>query len=118
MNSLWVLLWWVVIVVLGYWVYARHVAKNIFGVDEGRATPAKMYMDGVDFMPTNKNVLYGFQLNSIAGAAPIIGPIVALQWGWLPALLWLGLGVFFIGWLHDFPAPWSPLETTGRPSGP
>ena len=81
MNSFWVLLWWVVIVVLGYWVYARHVAKNIFGVDPNRATPAKMYMDGVDFMPAQKNVLYGFQLNSIAGAAPIIGPIVALHLG-------------------------------------
>jgi carbon starvation protein len=114
MNSLWVLLWWVVIVVVGYWVYARHVAKNIFGVDPNRATPAKMYMDGVDFMPAQKNVLYGFQLNSIAGAAPIIGPIVALQWGWVPALLWLGLGVFFIGWLHDFSSAMVSVRTTGK----
>jgi carbon starvation protein len=117
MNSLWVLLWWVVIVVLGYWVYARHVAKNIFGVDQNRATPAKMYMDGVDFMPANKNVLYGFQLNSIAGAAPIIGPIVALQWGWLPALLWLGLGVFFIGWLHDFSSAMVSIRSDGQTFG-
>ena len=117
MNSLWVLLWWVVIVVLGYWVYARVVAKNIFGVDPNRATPAKMYMDGVDFMPANKNVLYGFQLNSIAGAAPIIGPIVALQWGWLPALLWLGLGVFFIGWLHDFSSAMVSIRTEGQTFG-
>jgi carbon starvation protein len=117
MNSLWVLLWWVVIVVLGYWVYARHVAKNIFGVDQNRATPAKMYMDGVDFMPANKNVLYGFQLNSIAGAAPIIGPIVALQWGWLPALLWLGLGVFFIGWLHDFSSAMISIRSDGQTFG-
>jgi len=117
MNSLWVLLWWVVIVVLGYWVYARHVAKNIFDVDEKRATPAKMYMDGVDFMPTNKNVLYGFQLNSIAGAAPIIGPIVALQWGWVPALLWLGLGVFFIGWLHDFSSAMISIRSDGETFG-
>jgi carbon starvation protein len=117
MNSLWVLLWWVVIVVLGYWVYARHVAKNIFGVDPNRATPAKMYMDGVDFMPANKNVLYGFQLNSIAGAAPIIGPIVALQWGWLPALLWLGLGVFFIGWLHDFSSAMVSIRSDGQTFG-
>ncbi len=117
MNSLWVLLWWVVIVVLGYWVYARHVAKNIFGVDPNRATPAKMYMDGVDFMPANKNVLYGFQLNSIAGAAPIIGPIVALQWGWLPALLWLGLGVFFIGWLHDFSSAMISIRSDGQTFG-
>jgi carbon starvation protein len=117
MNSLWVLLWWVVIVVVGYWVYARHVAKNIFGVDPNRATPAKMYMDGVDFMPANKNVLYGFQLNSIAGAAPIIGPIVALQWGWLPALLWLGLGVFFIGWLHDFSSAMISVRSDGQTFG-
>jgi carbon starvation protein len=117
MNSLWVLLWWIVIVVLGYWVYARHVAKNIFDIDENRATPAKMYMDGVDFMPTNKNVLYGFQLNSIAGAAPIIGPIVALQWGWLPALLWLGLGVFFIGWLHDFSSTMISIRNDGETFG-
>ena len=117
MNSLWVLLWWAVILVLGYWVYARHVAKHIFGVDEGRTTPAKMYMDGVDFMPANKNVLYGFQLNSIAGAAPIIGPIVALQWGWLPALIWLGLGVFFIGWLHDFSSAMVSIRSDGETFG-
>jgi carbon starvation protein len=117
MNSLWVLLWWVVIVVIGYWVYAKHVAKNIFEVDENRATPAKMYMDGVDFMPANKNVLYGFQLNSIAGAAPIIGPIVALQWGWVPALLWLGLGVFFIGWLHDFSSAMVSIRSDGDTFG-
>ncbi len=117
MNSLWVLIWWAVIVILGYWVYARHVAKNVFEVDEKRATPAKMYMDGVDFMPANKNVLFGFQLNSIAGAAPIIGPIVALQWGWLPALLWLGLGVFFIGWLHDFSSAMVSIRTDGSTFG-
>ena len=117
MNSLWVLLWWVVIVVIGYWVYARHVAKNVFEIDPNRATPAKMYQDGVDFMPANKNVLFGFQLNSIAGAAPIIGPIVALQWGWVPALLWLGLGVFFIGWLHDFSSAMVSVRSDGQTFG-
>ena len=117
MNSLWVLLWWAVILIIGYWVYAQHVAKKVFKVDENRATPAKMYMDGVDFMPTNKNVLYGFQLNSIAGAAPIIGPIVALQWGWVPALLWLGLGVFFIGWLHDFSSAMVSIRSDGETFG-
>ena len=117
MNSLWVLLWWVIIVVFGYWFYARWAAKNVFEVDEGRATPAKMYMDGVDFMPANKNVLYGFQLNSIAGAAPIIGPIVALQWGWAPALLWLGLGVFFIGWLQDYSSAMVSIRNDGDTFG-
>ena len=117
MNSLWVLLWWVIIVVVGYWVYARWAAKSVFEVDAGRATPAKMYMDGVDFMPANKNVLFGFQLNSIAGAAPIIGPIVALQWGWVPALLWLGLGVFFIGWLHDYSSAMVSIRNDGDTFG-
>jgi len=117
MNSLWVLLWWVIIVVIGYWVYARWAAKSVFELDKGRATPAKMYMDGVDFMPANKNVLYGFQLNSIAGAAPIIGPIVALQWGWVPALLWLGLGVFFIGWLQDFSSAMVSIRNDGDTFG-
>jgi carbon starvation protein len=117
MNSLWVLLWWVIIVVIGYWVYARWAARSVFEIDAGRATPAKMYMDGVDFMPANKNVLYGFQLNSIAGAAPIIGPIVAIQWGWVPALLWLGLGVFFIGWLHDFSSAMVSIRNDGDTFG-
>jgi carbon starvation protein len=106
-----------VILVLGYWVSAKHVAKNVFGVDPGRATPAKMYMDGVDFMPANKNVLFGFQLNSIAGAAPIVGPIIALQWGWVPALLWLGIGVFFIGWLHDFSSAMISMRSDGDTFG-
>jgi carbon starvation protein len=117
MNSLWVLVWWLIIVVVGYWVYARWAAKNVFEIDPGRTTPAKMYMDGVDFMPANKNVLYGFQLNSIAGAAPIVGPIVAIQWGWVPALLWLGLGVLFIGWLHDFSSAMVSIRNDGDTFG-
>lgn len=117
MNSLWILLLWLIVVVFGYWVYARWAAKNVFGIDPGRATPAKMYMDGVDFMPANKNILYGFQLNSIAGAAPIIGPIVALQWGWLPAVLWLAFGVFFIGWLHDFSSAMISIRNDGDTFG-
>jgi carbon starvation protein len=117
MNSLWVLLWWVAIVIVGYFVYARWASRKVWEADPDRATPAKMYMDGVDFMPANKNVLFGFQLNSIAGAAPIIGPIVALQWGWLPAMLWLGLGVLFIGWLHDYSSAMVSIRHDGETFG-
>ena len=67
-----------------------------------KATPAKMYMDGVDFTPANRNVLFGYQFKSIAALGPILGPIVAIQWGWLPALLWIILGTFFIGWVQDY----------------
>ncbi len=117
MNSLFVLLFWAVIVLVGYWGYARWADRNVFKTDPKRATPAKMYMDGVDFMPANRNVLFGFQLNSIAGAAPIIGPIIALQWGWVPALLWLGLGVLFIGWVHDYSSAMISMRSDGATFG-
>jgi carbon starvation protein len=76
-----------------------------------------MYMDGVDFMPTSKNVLFGYQFKSIAGAAPVVGAIIALQWGWLPALLWLFGGVLFIGWLHDYLAGMTSLRNDGLSLG-
>jgi carbon starvation protein len=63
-----------------------------------------MYMDGVDFTPANRNVLFGYQFKSIAALGPITGPIIAVQWGWLPALLWVILGTFFIGWVQDYGA--------------
>jgi len=61
-----------------------------------------MYMDGVDFIPANRNVLFGYQFKSIAALGPILGPIIAVQWGWLPALAWIILGTFFIGWVQDY----------------
>ncbi|NIM96762.1 MAG: hypothetical protein GTO24_01365 [candidate division Zixibacteria bacterium] len=117
MNSLLVLVFWAIIVIIGYWVYARWVSRKVYEADPNKATPAKMYMDGVDFMPAHKNVLYGFQLNSIAGGAPIIGPIIALQWGWLPAILWLGFGVLFIGWLHDYSSAMISVRHEGETFG-
>jgi len=63
-----------------------------------------MYMDGVDFTPAKGSVLFGYQFKSIAALGPITGPIVAVAWGWLPALLWILLGVFFVGWVQDYGA--------------
>jgi carbon starvation protein len=74
-------------------------------------------MDGVEFMPTSKNILFGYQFKSIAGAAPVIGPILAIQWGWLPALLWLLLGAFFIGWVHDYSSALVPMRKEGASFG-
>jgi carbon starvation protein len=91
-----------VVAVLGYRWYAGFIDKQVIEADPNRITPARLYMDGVDFMPTPKNVLFGYQFKSIAGAGPVVGAIIALQWGWLPALLWLFLGVLFIGWVHDY----------------
>ncbi|MCR4407698.1 MAG: carbon starvation protein A [Anaerolineae bacterium] len=89
-------------VAIGYGLYARTIDKNIIQPDPKKATPAKMYMDGVDFTPASKNVLFGYQFKSIAALGPITGPIIAVQWGWLPAIVWIILGTFFIGWVQDY----------------
>ena len=96
---------------------AGHVDRNVVQADPQRVTPAKMYMDGVDFMPTSKNVLFGYQFKSIAGAAPVVGAIIALQWGWLPALLWLLGGTVLIGWLHDYLSGMASLRNDGLSLG-
>ncbi|OGO11829.1 MAG: hypothetical protein A2Y93_01165 [Chloroflexi bacterium RBG_13_68_17] len=102
MNSLIVLVLGALGVAVGYGVYARSIDKNIIKPNPTKATPATMYMDGVDFTPANRSVLFGYQFKSVAALAPLTGPIIAVQWGWLPALLWIILGVFFIGWVQDY----------------
>src|SRR5512143_3427967 len=105
MNTLWIVLIAAVIIYVSYNLYAKTVDHNVIMADAKKATPAKMYMDGVDFMPTNRNVLYGYHFKSIAAAGPIVGVISAANlWGWLPALLWLMIGVSFIGWASDYSA--------------
>ena len=94
-----------VMIWLAYTRYARHIDATVIQPDDKKATPARMYMDGVDFMPTSRNVLYGYHFKSIAAAGPIVGPIAAATlWGWMPALLWLTLGVAFLGWASDYSA--------------
>ncbi len=102
---------------IGYRFYAKYVDTKIVKSDPKRATPAKMYMDGVEFMPTSKNILFGYQFKSIAGAAPVVGPIIAIQWGWLPCLLWLCLGALFIGWVHDYSSAVVAMRNEGASFG-
>jgi len=117
MNSVIVLILGFVVALVGYRVYARYIDSKIIKSDPQRATPAKMYMDGVEFMPTNRNVLFGYQFKSIAGAAPIIGPIIAIQWGWLPALIWILAGAFFIGWVQDYSSMIVAMRNDGASFG-
>jgi carbon starvation protein len=92
-------------VYLTYTRYARRIDRNVIQSDAKRATPATLYMDGVDFMPTNRNILFGYHFKSIAAAGPIVGAIVAATlWGWLPAMIWLIGGVAFLGWFSDYGA--------------
>jgi len=103
MNTLLAVIIGALTVYLAYTLYARRIDRHVIQSDPKRATPATLYMDGVDFMPTNKNILFGYHFKSIAAAGPIVGAIVAATlWGWLPAIIWLVLGVSFIGWASDY----------------
>ena len=105
MNALIAVLLGAVTVYLTYNRYARRVDRDIIQADPKRVTPATLYMDGVDFMPTNRNILFGYHFKSIAAAGPIVGAIVAATlWGWLPAMIWLIAGVAFMGWVSDYTA--------------
>lgn len=104
-------------IAVGYGVYARSIDRNIMQPDDKKATPAKMYMDGVDFTPANRNVLFGYQFKSIAALGPIVGPIVAVRWGWLPALLWIIVGTFFIGWVQDYSSIMLGVREDGQSFG-
>jgi len=90
----------------GYQFYSRYISKRIYQLDPDFKTPAHTFEDGVDFVPTNRHVLFGHHFTSVAGAAPIIGPAIAVIWGWLPAFLWVVLGTIFAGAVHDFGTLW------------
>ena len=117
MNGVFVLVLGFVVFFIGYRFYAGYIDRKILKADAKRATPATAYMDGVEFMPTSKNVLFGYQFKSIAGAAPIIGPIIAIQWGWLPALLWILGGALFIGWVQDYSSAMIAMRSDGASFG-
>jgi carbon starvation protein len=115
MNSLWVVLIGVVVIYLAYNFYARRIDRVVIQSDPKRATPATMYMDGADFVPTSRFVLYGYHFKSIAAAGPIVGVITAANiWGWLPAIIWLMVGVSFIGWASDYSAIMMAVRNDGN----
>ncbi|MPZ62335.1 MAG: carbon starvation protein A [Propionibacteriales bacterium] len=89
---------------LGYIYYSRYLARKVYALDADFVTPAHELADGVDYVPTNKHVLFGHHFTSVAGAAPIVGPAIAVVWGWVPALLWIVLGTIFAAGAHDFGA--------------
>lgn len=115
MNTLWIVVLSIVTIYLAYNFYAKRIDSSVIQSDAKRATPARMYMDGVDFMPTSRNVLFGYHFKSIAAAGPIVGPITAANlWGWSPSLAWLILGVSFIGWVSDYSAIMVAIRNDGN----
>lgn len=87
-----------------YRFYARYLGHKIFALDPNASTPAHDINDGVDYVPCRRSVLFGHHYASIAGLAPMLGPAIAVIWGWLPGMLWVVLGTLFIGAVHDFGA--------------
>ena len=102
---------------VAYHTYGRWLSRRIFQLDEATVVPSRELQDDVDFVPTRKEVIFGHHFTSIAGTGPIVGPAIAVFWGWLPALLWVLLGSIFIGAVHDFGALVVSLRNRGQTVG-
>ena len=101
-NAAWLVIAAVCCYMLGYRFYSQFIASKVFNLDAARATPAMRMTDGLDYVPTNKYVLFGHHFAAIAGAGPLIGPVLAAQMGYLPGTLWIIIGAVFAGCVQDF----------------
>ena len=107
MSSILIVLFGLVGFCFGWFVYSKFIAEKIYQLDPNYQTPAHRFEDGVDFVPTNKFVLWGSHFTAVAGAAPSVGPAIAVYWGGAPALVWVTLGSIFFAGVHDFGALWA-----------
>ena len=103
--------------IVAYHTYGRWLARKIFGLNPEAEVPSQELRDDVDYVPTKKEIIFGHHFTSIAGTGPIVGPAIAVFWGWLPALLWVVLGSIFIGAVHDFSALVVSLRNRGQTVG-
>ncbi len=102
---------------LGYHFYGKHLARHVFRLDPDKPTPAHQLNDGVDYVPCNRYVLFGHHYASIAGLSPMLGPAIAVIWGWVPAMLWVVFGTLLIGAVHDFSALVISMKARGMSVG-
>ena len=102
---------------LGYRFYSKFIAERIYQLDPDYETPSHSMRDDVDYVPTHRVVLWGHHFTAVAGAAPIIGPAIAIIWGWLPAFLWVVIGTVFFAGVHDLGAIWASVRNKGRSVG-
>ena len=117
MQSLMIVLLGIAGMTFGWFVYSKFIATKIYQLDENFVTPAHEFNDGVDYHPTNKFILWGHHFTSVAGAAPIVGPAIAVYWGWVPAVLWVIFGTIFFAGVHDFGAIWASARHKGKSIG-
>ncbi|ANJ54191.1 carbon starvation protein A [Pseudomonas silesiensis] len=116
-NALWIVVAAVAIYLVAYRYYSLFIANNVMQLDPRRATPAVLNNDGLDFVPTNKHVLFGHHFAAIAGAGPLVGPVLAAQMGYLPGTLWLIAGVVLAGAVQDFMVLFLSTRRNGRSLG-
>lgn len=116
-NGTWLALAALIIFFLGYRFYSKFLATRIYRLDPDFQTPAHERKDGVDFVPTNKWIVLGHHFTSVAGAAPIVGPAIAIYWGWLPAILWISIGTVVAAGVHDFGTLVLSIRHKGRSIG-
>ncbi|WP_017939783.1 carbon starvation CstA family protein [Zestomonas thermotolerans] len=116
-NALWIVVAAVAIYLIAYRYYALFIANRVMQLDPSRATPALIHNDGLDYVPTNKHVLFGHHFAAIAGAGPLVGPVLAAQMGYLPGTLWLIAGVVLAGAVQDFMVLFLSTRRNGRSLG-
>ena len=116
-NAAWLVVAAVCIYFIAYRFYALFIARKVFGVDANRPTPAYRHNDGLDYVPTNRYVLYGHHFAAIAGAGPLVGPVLAAQMGYLPGTLWILAGVVFAGAVQDMTVLFMSTRRDGRSLG-
>ncbi|HQR53369.1 MAG TPA: carbon starvation CstA family protein, partial [Burkholderiales bacterium] len=102
---------------IAYRFYSKFIANKVLQLDDSRMTPAVTHQDGIDYVPTNKYVLYGHHFAAIAGAGPLVGPVLAAQWGYLPGTIWLLVGVVLAGAVQDFVVLFCSIRRDGRSLG-
>jgi carbon starvation protein len=117
MNSLVMAAGAAVLYLIAYHTYGKFLGRKIFKLNPEAVCPSTEFRDNVDFVPTKKPILFGHHFASIAGLGPIVGPAIAIIWGWVPALLWILVGSIFIGAVHDFGAMVVSLRNQGRSIG-
>jgi len=116
-NALWVIVAAVATYLIAYRYYSLYIARTVMQLDPGRPTPAVRRNDGLDYVPTNRNVLFGHHFAAIAGAGPLVGPVLAAQMGYLPGLLWILAGVVVAGAVQDFMVLFISMRRDGRSLG-
>ncbi|MGH7673292.1 MAG: carbon starvation CstA family protein, partial [Gemmatimonadales bacterium] len=116
-NAAWLLIAAVCTYVVAFRFYSRFLATRVFGLDPRRATPAERHDNGRDYVPTNRWVLFGHHFAAIAGAGPLVGPVLAAQFGFLPGTLWLVIGVVLGGAVQDFTILVCSLRRDGKSLG-